>query len=225
MTLGDENEVHKEIEQQDESTEANDSPESNLEDDIGPSGSEDLKSEYEDLQDRFIRLAADFDNYKKLASKRKEDVSRYGNEKLIRQLLSVLDHLQLAVDHFDPEGDINSLAEGIKLIQNQLLTTLQKFDLSPVSAQKGAKFDPMLHQAVEMTETSETAPGLILDELVRGYILNGRLLRPASVTVSTDVVKQKNDDINKGKAPEQVEEIEKNENYDSDSGSDGGVHD
>ncbi len=156
--------------------------------------------EHEALNNRFMRLAADFDNYKKRVLKEKEDISKYGNEKLIKELLTVLDNLQLAVDYFDPKGDVNSLVEGVKLVQNQLETTLQKFGLIQVNAQKGTQFDPMLHQAVEKIKKNKTKPDMILNELVKGYILNERLIRPAAVVVSTSAIGSESSNVNKGKS-------------------------
>ena len=225
MPVGDENDMEKDLDQQDENTEVDNSSEKNPEIDVNPDDSEDLKAKYDDLYNRFIRLAADFDNYKKRISKEKQDISEYGNEELIRELLTALDNLQLAVDHFDPEGDINSLVEGVKLVQNQLVTSLNKFGLQPIDSKKGTEFDPRLHQAIERIETSEITPGLILDELVRGYLLNERLLRPASVTVSTDIIKQKNSDVDIDKPAEETEDVSKSKLFDDEQDSDEKVFD
>jgi len=211
MQAGDDNDMDKELAQQDENSDVDNSSEDKQPDnDINPNDSGNLQDKYDELYNRFIRLAADFDNYKKRISKEKQNISEYGNEELIRELLTVLDNLQLAVDHFDPEGDQNSLVEGVKLVQNQLVASLQKFGLQSIESQKGTEFDPRLHQAVERIETTEITPGLILDELVRGYMLNDRLLRPASVTVSTDIIKQKNSGIGNDEPVESANEIDEN---------------
>ena len=147
-----------------------------------------LKSNYDELHNRFIRLAADFDNYKKRMSKEKTDLSVYANEEILRELLTVIDNLNLAIEHADPEGDILSTVEGIKLVYNLLLATLEKYGLTAIESSKGTEFDPRLHQALERIETEEITPGLILDEMIRGYMFKDRLLRPASVTVSTDII-------------------------------------
>ncbi len=156
----------------------------------------------EALNDRFVRLNADFDNYRKRVLKDKEDTSKYANEELIKELLTVLDNLQLAVDYFDPKGNVNSLFEGVKLVQNQLMTTLKKFGLTTVDIQEGSKFDPMFHQAVEK-KSGKAEPELILEERAKGYILNGRLVRPSMVVVSTSdeadkVTSEAEDVIKKG---------------------------
>ena len=220
MPVGDDNDMDKDLSQQDENA-----GEEISEKDINSNDSKELKEKYDVLYDRFIRLAADFDNYKKRISKEKQDISEYGNEELIRELLTVMDNLQLAVDHYDPEGDLDSLVEGVKLVMNQLVTSLQKFGLQSIDSEKGTEFDPRLHQAIERIETSEITPGLILDELVRGYMLNERLLRPASVTVSTDIIKQKNSDSNTIEASENAEQVKEDEEYENNVDDDEKVFD
>ena len=152
---------------------------------------EKLKANFSELNTRFLRLAADFDNYKKRASKEKTDLSLYANEELVRELLNVLDNLNLAIEHANPDGDIDSTVEGIKLVYNLFIATLDRFGLSAIDSAKGAEFDPRLHQAIERIETEELTPGLVLDELIKGYMFKDRLLRPASVTVSTNILEEK----------------------------------
>ena len=152
---------------------------------------EKIKANYSELNNRFLRLAADFDNYKKRVSKEKTDLSLYANEEMVRELLNVLDNLNLAIEHASPDGDISSTVEGIKLVYNLFLSTLDRFGLSAIDSSSGTEFDPRLHQAIERIETEEITPGLVLDELIRGYMFKERLLRPASVTVSTDILEKK----------------------------------
>ncbi|MEE9193227.1 MAG: nucleotide exchange factor GrpE, partial [Thermodesulfobacteriota bacterium] len=152
---------------------------------------EKIKANYSELNNRFLRLAADFDNYKKRVSKEKTDLSLNANEEMVRELLNVLDNLNLAIEHASPDGDISSTVEGIKLVYNLFLSTLDRFGLSAIDSSTGTEFDPRLHQAIERIETEEITPGLVLDELIRGYMFKERLLRPASVTVSTDILEKK----------------------------------
>jgi len=152
---------------------------------------EKITANYSELNNRFLRLAADFDNYKKRVSKEKTDLSLYANEEMVRELLNVLDNLNLAIEHASPDGDISSTVEGIKLVYNLFLSTLDRFGLSAIDSSSGTEFDPRLHQAIERIETEEITPGLVLDELIRGYMFKDRLLRPASVTVSTDILEKK----------------------------------
>lgn len=172
-----------------------------------------LQNNYEDLNNRFIRLAADFENYKKRILKEKTDIAEYGNEDLIKELLNVLDNLHLAVNHAGPDAEVTSLVDGVKLVLNQFVTILEKHGLKTVDSTKGAEFNPMYHQAIERVETSEISSGLILEELVRGYILKERLLRPASVTVSTDIISntkqvdKKNTDSDESNIEQKVDEL------------------
>ena len=103
MPVGDDKEMDKDQDQQQENVEIEVSAENDPENGEGDTGSDNIKQKYDDLYNRFIRLAADFDNYKKRISKEKQDISEYGNEEIIRELLTVLDNLQLAVDHFDQQ--------------------------------------------------------------------------------------------------------------------------
>lgn len=153
--------------------------EESLEKELGES-----KKAFEDLNDRYLRLAADFDNYKKRISKEKADLISYGNEELVRSLLGVLDNLERGIEHSGTDGDTNPIVEGIRLVHKQFLDCLEKFGVKAIKVQKGDEFDPKIHQAVERVESSEIQPGSILAEMLKGYMLKDRLLRPSLVTVS-----------------------------------------
>jgi molecular chaperone GrpE len=140
--------------------------------------------DYQDLYQKYIRLAADFENYKKRLAKEKADVIAYGNEELIKALLNVIDNLERALDHADAEEDPKPLIEGVKLVHKQFLSCLEKFGVQFVEATPGQEFDPRLHQAIERVESPDFTPGLIISEMLRGYTLKDRLLRPALVVVS-----------------------------------------
>ncbi len=144
------------------------------------------KKAYDELNDRFLRLAADFDNYKKRISKEKADLISYGNEELIRSLLSVLDNLERGIEHSQTDKDTNPIIEGLRLVHKQFLDCLEKFGVKAIKVDRGDVFDPNLHQAVERVESSEIQPGLILSEMLKGYMLKDRLLRPSLVTVSKE---------------------------------------
>jgi len=146
-------------------------------------------NELEELNKKYLRLAADFENYKKRMSKEKADSIAYGNEELIKELLNVLDNLQRALEHTEQQVDAKSVIDGVKLVQKQFMSTLEKFGVQAIDASKGKEFDPMLHQAIEHAESSEIAPGLVLSEMLPGYTLKERLLRPALVVVSKDAGK------------------------------------
>ena len=163
----------------------------------GGSGADGDK-EYQDLYQKYIRLAADFENYKKRLAKEKADVVSYGNEELIKALLNVIDNLERALDHADEEKDSKALMEGVKLVHKQFLSCLEKFGVKFVEASPGQEFDPRMHQAIERVESHDFTPGLIISEMLRGYMLKERLLRPALVVVSKGPSGSAESDQNQG---------------------------
>jgi molecular chaperone GrpE len=137
---------------------------------------EQLKDEHE----RRLRSAADLENFKKRAAKERDEVMRYGIERLVRELLPVLDNLDRALAAA-PKDD--PLASGVELTRRMLQDTLGRFGVRSFSA-KGERFDPRVHEALMSVATAEQAPGFVLDEQQRGFYLNDRLIRPAAVIVS-----------------------------------------
>ncbi|MBI4228531.1 MAG: nucleotide exchange factor GrpE [Deltaproteobacteria bacterium] len=142
------------------------------------------KKAFEELNDQYLRLAADFDNYKKRISREKADLISYGNEELIKSLLSVLDNLERGIEHSETNTDTSPIIEGLKLVHKQFVDCLEKYGVKAINVHKGDQFDPKVHQAVERVESDEIQPGFILSELLKGYMLKDRLLRPALVSVS-----------------------------------------
>jgi len=145
------------------------------------------KKEYDELYDKYLRAAADFDNYKKRVAKEKADIMSYGNEDLIKELLHVLDNLERAIEHSETAKEARPIIEGINLVHKQFLGCLEKFGVKPINASKGDKFDPNFHQAIEYEQSNDTKPGLIVSEMLKGYTLNDRLLRPSLVVVSKEI--------------------------------------
>jgi len=143
-----------------------------------------IEDELEELNQQYLRLAADFENYKRRMTKEREDSVAYGNEELIKEMLNVLDNLKRALEHAEQQEDAKPVIDGVKLVQKQFVSTLEKFGVKPIDASKGTEFDPMLHQAIEHAESTEIKEGLVLSEMLTGYTLKDRLLRPALVTVA-----------------------------------------
>jgi molecular chaperone GrpE len=141
------------------------------------------KKEYEELYDRFLRATADFENFKKRAEREKIDHIKFANEDLVRELLPAVDNLERALTSSESSKDTESIRKGIEIILEQVLKTLKKFGLVSY-ASLGEKFDPTRHEAVEQVESTEHEASTIINELQKGYFLNGRLLRPALVTVT-----------------------------------------
>lgn len=147
---------------------------------------EEIENELEDLNKQYLRLAADFDNYKRRVTKERADSVAYGNEELIKEMLNVLDNLQRALEHTEEQADAKPVIDGVKLVQKQFLSTLEKFGVQPIDASPGSEFDPMLHQAIEHSVSNEISAGLVVSEMLPGYKLKERLLRPALVVVAKD---------------------------------------
>jgi molecular chaperone GrpE len=142
-----------------------------------------LQEEAKGNYDRFLRVAADFENYKKRVAREKTELIKYGNEELIKELLPVLDNLERALEHASGEGGTDGIIEGVEMILVQFLQILQRVGVTPLSA-IGERFDPALHEAVMEMETAEYDPGYVASEMQKGYQLNDRLLRPAKVVVA-----------------------------------------
>ena len=133
--------------------------------------------------DRLLRMAADFENYKKRAAREKEDWTKFSNEDLIKSILPFIDNLERAVDHAEKVIDAGVLIEGIKLTLQQILQTLNRFGLTPFES-VGKPFDPARHEAMLVVETDRHEPDQVVEEFQKGYFLNERLIRPATVSVS-----------------------------------------
>jgi len=144
---------------------------------------EEKEKEAAENLDRLLRTAADFENYKKRAAREKEDLTKFANEDLIKSVLPFIDNLERAVDHADKIRDAGVLIEGIRLTLQQVLQTLNRFGLAPFES-VGNPFDPTRHEAMLVVETDQHEPNQVVEEFQRGYFLNERLLRPATVSVS-----------------------------------------
>ncbi|HEX9290148.1 MAG TPA: nucleotide exchange factor GrpE [Anaeromyxobacteraceae bacterium] len=137
---------------------------------------EQLKEEH----DRLLRTAADLENYKKRAAREKDEVQRHGNERLVKEILPVLDSLERALAA-TPSDD--PLASGVQMTKRLLEDALARFGVKGFSA-KGERFDPRAHEALMTIETADAAPGTVIEEQQRGFYLHERLIRPAAVVVS-----------------------------------------
>jgi len=139
--------------------------------------------------DRYLRAAADLDNYKKRMAREHADLVKYGNEKLIKDLMPILDSLDRALKQTnDASAEVQAFSDGLKLIEAQFMACLQKHGVEKIEA-RGKDFDPNLHQAVMMIESEDFEDNKVIEEFETGYLLNGRLLKPAKVSVSKRAVK------------------------------------
>lgn len=133
--------------------------------------------------DRFVRERADLENFKKRASREKEELLNYGVKSLIEEILPVVDNLERALEHANEEG-LPALVEGVRMTHTMLTVALKKFGVQAVEGGKGAVFDPAFHQAMTQVETDQQPPNTIVQEFQKGYMLKERLLRPAMVSVA-----------------------------------------
>jgi molecular chaperone GrpE len=135
------------------------------------------------LKDQLLRVAADFDNFKKRSRREVADASKYAKEDVLRDLLPVFDNLERAAAHAGSATDVKALADGIGMVMRQFLDTLGKIGVERVNA-TGQPFDPAVHEAVQHLETTEHPPGTVAMELQAGYRTPDRVLRPAMVVVA-----------------------------------------
>jgi molecular chaperone GrpE len=143
------------------------------------------KTNYE----RFVRQAAELENFKKRASREREDAIRFANESLIKDLLPVVDNLERAVAHASGGGNGKPIVEGVEMVLKSLLDVLTKYGVTQISA-VGEPFDPAKHEAMAQVESQSHQPNSVVDELQRGYTLRDRLLRPALVSVAKAPISQ-----------------------------------
>ncbi len=137
----------------------------------------------QEVHERMLRAVADLENYRKRAQKDKEQMQKFGTEKILADLLPVMDNLDRALDHSNGSADFTSLMRGVSMTRKLFEDTLAKYGVQPIPA-VGQPFDPHFHEAMQHVESSELPANQVVSELVPGYTLNGRLLRPALVVVS-----------------------------------------
>jgi molecular chaperone GrpE len=170
--------------------------------DFSQAKSRELMEKVKDEHERRLRAAADLDNFRKRAQKEKEEVQKFGAEKLLRDLLPVADNLDRALEHATGPGDFDSLLKGLKMTRKMFEDALGKHGVTGFSAQ-GQPFDPRLHEAMQQVETSDMPPNHVAVEVLRGYTLNDRLVRPALVMVSKAKAPESGQPAPKGEAGEQ----------------------
>jgi molecular chaperone GrpE len=147
-----------------------------------PGTTEAIQREKEALQDRLLRTAAEFDNYRKRMERERRELSDYVAAEVLKDILPILDNFERALQA-PPTSDLDALRKGVELIHKQMLDLLKKRGVTPIEAQ-GADFDPNFHQAVIHEESAAHRDGEVMQELQRGYLLGERLLRPAMVKVA-----------------------------------------
>ena len=141
-----------------------------------------LTAELKEANDKYLRLYAEFDNYRKRVNRDKEELIKYGNERLLHELLPFIDHLEMALKHSSNESS-SGIVEGVEITLKGLRKTLEKFGLNEIEAE-GKPFDPSVHHAVSQVESEKIDENMVVEELRKGYMLNDKVLRASLVAVS-----------------------------------------
>ncbi len=165
-------------------------------------------AEAAELNNKYLRLYADFENYRKRVNKDKEDLMRYGNESLLYELLPAIDNLELAMKH--ASGDVNTgLVQGVEVTLKELQRTLEKFGLTRIAA-AGMPFDPTVHHAMSQVERQDIPEKMVAEEFRAGYRYRDKVLRPSlvSVSVKPQNSEKQNADSVKIKIQDNIEEEE-----------------
>jgi molecular chaperone GrpE len=162
-------------------------------DSTNPSGSSDTASgasaleavvaERDQIRDQMLRTAADFDNYRKRTRRELEDAKVRGRDDALKEVLPVFDNLERAVAAATNAQTIDSVVEGVKMVLKLFEDTSERMGLTRVKT-AGERFDPAVHEAIQQQETDAAPPGTIVTEVVPGYMVGNRLLRPAMVVVA-----------------------------------------
>jgi molecular chaperone GrpE len=153
----------------------------------GASGA-DAAAELAELKDRHLRLAADFDNFRRRSLKERQDLHNYANENLVKELLPIVDNLERAVGHARKEeqrSDSDNLLQGVELTHRSLLQILARLGVVEIAA-LGQPFDPQIHEAVRRIPSPDKPAGTVVEIYQKGYMLKDRMLRPAMVAVATE---------------------------------------
>jgi molecular chaperone GrpE len=142
-----------------------------------------------ELEDRLLRAAADFDNYRKRNARQTDEMIKSANDRLLVELLEIVDSFERAMKHADAEADPNGLKKGMELIYAQLQALMTRYDVTPIDA-LGQKFDPMYHDAMMQVESEEYPEGVVAGEMAKGYRRGDQIIRHSKVGVSRGTKKR-----------------------------------
>jgi molecular chaperone GrpE len=160
-----------------------------------------VSEQAKDSDDKYLRALADLDNQRKRALREKEELQKYATERLILEILPVIDNFELAIEAGQKTESAAQVVDGVKMILKQLREILEKEGVAAFES-IGDKFDPYKHEALLAIESKEHAPYTILEEIQKGYTMKDRVIRPAKVTVAKQDEEKKEDDAdgNEGKS-------------------------
>ncbi|MDH5475414.1 MAG: nucleotide exchange factor GrpE [Cyclobacteriaceae bacterium] len=141
-----------------------------------------IKDELAEAKDKYLRLYSEFDNYRRRTSKEKLELVKTANEDLISALLPVIDDFERAEKSFDDESDIKAITEGVKLIANKLISSLEQKGLKVMDSEAGIDFDPEIHEAItQIPAPQKKLKGKVVDVIEKGYFLGEKVIRFAKV--------------------------------------------
>ena len=166
IEINEESEKTEEVQQKNEDTESH------------------LQEEYDKLNQQYIRLAADFDNYRKRQEQERESLLKYGTENALKKMIDILDNFDRGAKALENVEDCQQVKDSFNLIHKQVFETLQKLGLEEIEAE-GKEFDPNFHDAVMQTPTSEHPEHTIINVMQKGYKMGDKVIRPALVNVAT----------------------------------------
>ena len=167
-----------------EETPSDTEPAAQAEDTTKPAADNELQEKYDRLNQQYIRLAADFDNYRKRQEQEREALLKYGAENALKKMIEVLDNFERGEKALENVDDCQQVKDSFNLLHKQVMDTLTKLGLEPIET-AGQEFDPNFHEAVMQTPTSEHPENTIINELQKGYKMGDKVLRASLVNVAT----------------------------------------
>ncbi len=166
--------------------------------------------ELKELNDKYVRLYAEYENFKKKAAKDKEELATFVKEEVIYELLPSLDHLDIALKHANEDESSGGLKQGVEMTLRELYRTLEKFGLKIIEAE-GKPFDPEYHHAMSQVETEEFEDKTVIEEFRKGYMFGDKVLRAAMVSVSRRPGDRTEQEEGTGKKAEEESENDTND--------------
>ncbi len=146
---------------------------------------EKLRMDYDNLNNQYLRLAADFDNYRKRQAQEREGLINYGKIEVLSKLIEVLDNFDRAEQILQTNEDVNCVKESFTVLHKQIIDSLEKMGLVKIETE-GQLFDPNFHEAVMQTPTEEYPDQTVIAEMQKGYKLGDKVIRPSLVNVATN---------------------------------------
>ena len=173
-----------------------------------------LRAEMEEARDEYLRLYAEFENFKKRTAKDKVELAKYANESILTELLTSFDNLEIALKHADHESTNKEFLDGVQMTLRELYRTFEKFGVTPIKSE-GQPFDPEFHHAVAHLERDDMDENMVVVELRKGFMYNDKVLRASMVSVSK---KPSEEEASLEQAPEDEGPIDENNSMEEQGG-------